>query len=193
MLLRCLSNMVLRTSNDGDYTMSLGTLVHHLTVKKFLLITRQNPSCFGLYLLALTVSPGTTVKSLAPTSWTSWWVLAAHQVPLNPSLLHAEPAPVPQPLLAGHMLHSPWGNSLSTAATKICSWLKGKQEYTSAPTSNLRHDSEVVPSVRPRSAGNLQLRFSHRLLPSGSITGDMRGTGIEGRRQTIKSEQTEVH
>lgn len=47
------------------------------------------------------------------------------QLPLSISLLHAEPTPVPQPLLTGHMLHNPRDNPLSTSSPKSAARWRG--------------------------------------------------------------------
>jgi len=58
-------------SREGDSTASLGSLglgSITLRVKKFSLMFRQNFLCFGLCLLPLVLSLGTTEMSLAPYS-----------------------------------------------------------------------------------------------------------------------------
>lgn len=66
-LSKCLSNWLLKTSMDGDYTISLGNLFQcltTLTVGKFFLISNLHFSCCKLKLLTCCLWPPRTVNFL---------------------------------------------------------------------------------------------------------------------------------
>ena len=97
-------------SREEDSTTSLGSLGQGsvtLRVKKFFLMFSWNFLGFSLCPLPLVLSLGTTGKSLAPSSWPPPCRYLVSKVPSQPSLLQAEQAQLPQPLLVGEMLQSP--------------------------------------------------------------------------------------
>jgi len=73
---RTLSSRGWNISREGDSTALLGSLGQGsvtLRGKKFFLMFRRNFLCFSLCPLPLVLSLGTTGKSLAPSSFPSFW------------------------------------------------------------------------------------------------------------------------
>ena len=103
---RTFSRRVLNISREKDSTIPLGSPFQcsvTLRGKKFFLMFSWNFLCFNLCPLPLVLSLGTTGKSLAPSSWPPpCRYLEAFLRSPQPSLLQAEQAQLPQPLLTGH-------------------------------------------------------------------------------------------
>ena len=109
---RTLSRRGWNISRAGDSTAPLGSLGQgHVTLrgKKFFLVFSWNFPGSSLCPLSIALSLGTTEKESGPILLIPTLEIfrGVYKVPSQPSLLQAEQAQLPQPLLVGEMLQSP--------------------------------------------------------------------------------------
>lgn len=120
---------VLKTSNGGDCTITLGNLLQYsavFVVKRFLLIS--NLSHFNSCPLFLILLPCTAVKSLPSTS--SWPLCKYRKAATKPPLLQATQVQFPQPPLTEQVLQPLTTSAEFALGYHSLSYIEGTQNWT---------------------------------------------------------------